>query len=347
MYGQPQGQPMMQQQGQPMMMQQQQPMMMQQQQPMMMQQQQPMMMQQQQPMMMQPGMQQQPMMMQPGMQQPMYGQPMMMQQPQVVINLGGGALPGQAPAEKTKPKKGWERIQDRDGIFIKQKMDLLEMMSGCEQGNTYNVFPLGKDGDKKGRKFYKAKEKSGCFSKQCMSADCRPFSLKVNLDDDDEQFDNEPFLILDRPCKCTFMCLERPEMTVFCVEDGKNDFIGKIKDVWTCCNIVLEIIGEDGGLRYILEASCCQLGFHCKGPMDACQTIDFEIKSPSGEIVSTLQKKSPGCAAAMVSEATNFVVHFPNKATKEDKALLMAATMLLDYRYFEEKPNRDQRHQRF
>jgi len=337
------------------MMQQQQPMMMQQQQPMMMQQQQPMMMQpgmQQQPMMMQPGMQQQPMMMQPGMQpmmqQPMYGQPMMMQQPQVVINLGGGVLPGQAaPAEKPKAKKGWDRIKDRDGIFVKQKMDLLEMMSGCEQGNTYNVFPLGKDGDKKGRKFYKAKEKSGCFEKQCMSADCRPFSLKVNLDDDDEQYDNEPFLILDRPCKCTFLCCERPEMTVYDVEDGKNDYVGKIKDVWTCCNIVLELYGNDGVLRYILEASCCQLGFHCNGPCDACQTIDFEIKTPSGEIVSTLQKKSPGCVSAMVSEASNFAVHFPSKATKEDKALLMSAAMLLDYRYFEEKPNKDQRHRHY
>jgi len=133
-------------------------------------------------------------------------------------------------------------------------------------------------------------------------------------------------------------------LSVTYVEDGKNEYIGKIRDVWTCCNIVLEIFGDDGQMRFIVEASCCQLGFHFKCPFDACETIDFEIKSPSGEIISTLQKKSPGCVAAAVTDADNFAVHFPAKATKEDKVLIMAATMLLDYRYFEEKPNNNNRH---
>jgi hypothetical protein len=44
----------------------------------------------------------------------------------------------------------------------------------------------------------------------------------------------------------------------------------------------------------------------------------------------------------MMSAADNFAVHFPSNATPEDKAMIMCAAMFLDFRYFEEKPNKDQ-----
>jgi hypothetical protein len=243
-----------------------------------------------------------------------------------------------------KPQKGWERLATRDGVFVKQKFDLAEALTGCDQNNTYNVFPLSKDGEKKGKKIFKAKEKSSFCAKQCMAPDCKPFSLKINLQDDLEELDNEPFLFLDRPCKCTFYCFNRPEMTVKYVEDGKDEYVGKIRDPWTCCNVVNEIYDKDNNLKFIIEASCLQVGFHCKGPLECCETIDFDVKTPSGEVISTLQKRSPGCAKAMLSEADNFAVHFPANATPEDKALIMCATLFLDFRYFEEKPQKGAHH---
>jgi len=203
---------------------------------------------------------------------------------------------------------------------------------------------LSKDGEKKGKKLFKAKEKSSFCAKQCMSGDCRPFKVKINLCDDSEELDNEPFLLLDRPCKCTYYCFNRPEMTVTYVEDGKSEYIGKIKDPWTCFNIINDIYDKDGNLKYKIEGSCLQIGMHCKGPFDCCETIDFDIKSPSGEVISTLQKRSPGCVKAALSDADNFAVHFPANASKEDKALIMCAVIFLDFRYFEEKPNQQGAH---
>jgi len=245
--------------------------------------------------------------------------------------------PQQMAPVAPKGKKGFDRLVDRDGIFIKQKLDILEAMTGCEQGNTYLVYPLGKDGDKKGKKLFKCKEKSSCFAKQCMTGDCRPFQLKINLEDESEELDNEAFLLLDRPCKCTCYCFNRPELSVTWVEDGKSQYIGKIIDPWTCCNIINEIYDKDNNFKYKVEGSCLQIGMHCKGPFECCEKIDFEIKTPSGDVISGIQKKSPGCLAAMVSDADNFSVHFPANASKEDKALIMATVLFLDYRYFEEK----------
>jgi len=217
-------------------------------------------------------------------------------------------------------------------------------MTGCEGENTYYVYPISKDGDKKGKKLFKCKEKSSCCARQCMSGECRPFKLKINLCDDDEELDNEPFLLVDRECRCTFYCCNRPEITVTYVEDGKNDYIGKIRDPWTCANIVNEVYDKDNNMKHIVEGSCCQIGMHCKGPFECCETIDFDVKTPSGDVVSAIQKRSPGCLAAMVSDADNFSVHFPANSTNQEKALLMCSVLFLDFRYFEEKQQKKHNH---
>jgi len=230
--------------------------------------------------------------------------------------------------------RGWERIQDREGIFIKQKLDIAEAMTRCQEGNTFYVYPLGKDGKKKGKKLFKAKEKSNFFAQQCMTGSCRPFQLQLKLDDDDERLDGESFLVLDRPCKCTCLCFNRPEISVTCVEDGKDEHIGKVKHIWQCCGISLELYDNNGNLKYLVQASCLQWGVHCRKQC-CCEVVDFDIKSPSGEIVSTLHKKGVDCAKSIISKADNFSVLFPQNATKEDKALIMSSVLLLDYRYFE------------
>jgi len=235
----------------------------------------------------------------------------------------------------SQKKKGWDRLEDRQGIFIKQKLDVAEVILCCEQANTYSVFPLGNDEEKRGKKFYKCKEISSCFAKQCMSGACRPFVLNVNLEDDDEELDNEPFLLLNRPCKCTFFCFDRPEMSIRYVEDGRNDYLGKVKNLWQCCGVRFEVFDALDNLKFVIYGDMCQWGMWCRAPCDTCENIDYDIRSPSGEVISTIKKKSQGCVKATVSDADNYVINFPNDATKEEKALLMSAALLLDYLYFE------------
>jgi hypothetical protein len=50
-------------------------------------------------------------------------------------------------------------------------------------------------------------------------------------------------------------------------------------------------------------------------------------------------KVSAGCFKAFVSDSDCFKVAFPKNASPEDKALIMAATIFIDYRYFEENKN--------
>lgn len=61
------------------------------------------------------------------------------------------------------------------------------------------------------------------------------------------------------------------------------------------------------------------------------------MRNPSGDIVSHLLKKSSGCLKSCIGDSDNFSLGFPLRATPEDKTLLMAAALFLDFMYFENK----------
>lgn len=75
--------------------------------------------------------------------------------------------------------------------------------------------------------------------------------------------DKTLFLHLERPFKCTCLCLARPEMSVSFVENGSNTFFGKIKNPCLLCTLGCNVEDAKGNLKYIIEGSCCQVGWLC------------------------------------------------------------------------------------
>lgn len=58
------------------------------------------------------------------------------------------------------------------------------------------------------------------------------------------------FLQLERPCKCTFFCFNRPEMSVTFVENNANKFLGKIKNPCYCLSLGVHVEDANGNLKY-------------------------------------------------------------------------------------------------
>ena len=235
-------------------------------------------------------------------------------------------------------KPGFQILNDQSGIFIKQKVEWIEAITGCETENKYNVFSLGTDNDHNDQKLFKCKEKSDWCSRNCLNGSCRPFKMNISTvvsgSDDDH---HEPFLEIERPCQCTFLCFNRPEIRVTLVENGKSEYLGKIVDPFTICSMQLDIFDQNEQIKYKIDGSCLQLGILCKFPCEPCETVEFDVLVPSsGEKVSALQKKSKGCLKSAVSDADNFALVFPHGASDKDKAMLMCAVLFLDFRHFEE-----------
>lgn len=64
--------------------------------------------------------------------------------------------------------------------------------------------------------------------------------------------------------------------------------------------------------------------------------MKFDVIDSSGNILSVLTKITGGCLRRNDSEESAFILLFPENATPKDKALLLAATLFIDYSYFEE-----------
>ena len=91
-----------------------------------------------------------------------------------------------------------------NGIIVKQKIDVLERVTGCERSNVYEIFRKDNTGKQlKGRQF-KCKEKSNCCSRNCLSPACRPLALKmINCTKDSEE-DDEICMVNTKECSSIY-----------------------------------------------------------------------------------------------------------------------------------------------
>lgn len=242
-------------------------------------------------------------------------------------------------------KTGVEKLGEFSGIFIKQRFLIKENLTGCDQENQYQVFKLHEDGHSKmGNPIFKAREKAGFWVRQCSFPNCRPFEIRLNYLEYDKAIllTEKPFILMQRPRTCTFLCCNRPETTLKYVENGADEDLGKILLPWTCWDYHADVQDANGSLKYKIIANCCQLGFCCQCPWGPCQHIRFDVKSPMGEHIGTLEKYSKGCIKASLEDSSNLVFKFPENVDLKEKTLLLAAAVFLDFRFFEEKPVHEQ-----
>ena len=104
-------------------------------------------------------------------------------------------------------------------------------MCGCDFENQYEMKNINKNNGKpKGMALFKAKEESGCCSRNCCRGKSRPLKIMVEHVSAGSNKDGEQFLELDKPCVCFLegMCCNRPWVDVYLTEDRKKDHLGKI-----------------------------------------------------------------------------------------------------------------------
>lgn len=228
-----------------------------------------------------------------------------------------------------------QMMMSMSGIFIKQKFEFMEAVTGCESQNKYYVYERDANGNRKGTKLLKCKESSGCCSRLCLPGDCRPFKMKCkNLHNNEVEC-----VQMIRETQCTFLCLNRPQMKVVYLENGKEEYFGKVVDNFDCCNFSFSVKDQNHDTIYHIEADCCQWGIHCKCPCEKCEKIVFDIYSGDKTQklpVPLMKVGKKDCLKNMMGDADDFSVPFPANASFRDRVLLMAAALLIDYRMFEE-----------
>lgn len=128
--------------------------------------------------------------------------------PQLVINPGQFVFIG-IPMRFT-PDPLIE-LQYARSAKIKQKMELFEVLTGCETPNRYHVFIKNAQGQDV--YLFKCKEHSSWFCRNCCSSKAREFRMSVKHVSNESEYGGDDyttkFAEFSRPFKCTCCCFAR------------------------------------------------------------------------------------------------------------------------------------------
>jgi uncharacterized protein YxjI len=206
--------------------------------------------------------------------------------------------PPAALATFTKPQR----------LSVRQRKRWLEILTSFDARNVYVVY------DEAGNPVINVEEQGrgfGQFLKRVFLASYRPFTSKV----EDLSAGGQHVLTLRRPFRFIFHRLE--------VRDAAGTILGAIQRKWTWVRRKYIVEGPDG--REVATLF---------GPFFRPWTFQIILPGQVQE-VGLIQKKWSGLLKEAFSEADNFWVQFDAVPDPQLRALLFAATVLIDTVHFE------------
>ncbi|OXA52349.1 phospholipid scramblase 1 isoform X2 [Folsomia candida] len=216
---------------------------------------------------------------------------------------------------------GLESLVSLDTIFVKQKIELLEAIVGCETRNRYVIM------NDQGEELFKAEEESDCCTRQCCGP-LRPFELTIRDANDQD------VITFSRPLACGLCCFPCCLQSI-AVYAPLGQLAGTVEQEWTWWTPKFTVKNWDGVDIFKIVGPCCTL---------ACfSDVEFQIfssKMENDETISTdeigrISKKWGGLAREMLTDADNFGISFPVDLDVRLKAVLLGALFLIDFMYFE------------
>ncbi|XP_032081081.1 phospholipid scramblase 1-like isoform X1 [Thamnophis elegans] len=252
--------------------------------------------------------------------------------PQVQYPQYGAAIPVLAnppppiiwmPPQPQIPKcpRGLEYFSQLDQITVEQQIELMEMISGFETCNKYEVK------NAMGHWIYFAAEENDDFNLNCYGP-LRSFTIKL--------FDstNQPVMQLSREFHCSSCCCP----CICCLQELEvqaplGNIIGYVKQNWHPClpKFTIQNEARENVLKITSPCVACQ----------CYQDVNFEVKTVDGKsTIGNIVKKWTGLAREVATDASIFQIHFPMDLDINMKAVIMGASFLMDFMFFENAGNR-------
>jgi uncharacterized protein YxjI len=194
-----------------------------------------------------------------------------------------------------------ERLAPANGLLIRQKKELGEILTGLEQRNKYLV------SDPAGTDLYAAVEDGGSTLARIFLRSLRPFRLQVL------GLDSRPAIEVRRPFRWYFHEIR--------VTDAHQRPVGAVRRQFSILRRIYSV--QDRSQHEI---------FRLHGPL--LHPWTFEIRQGDA-VVGRIVKKWVGLLKEGFTDADTFGVTFPPGASTPVKALLLAAVLLIDFVHFE------------
>jgi len=205
----------------------------------------------------------------------------------------------------------------------------LEMCCGCQPETLFNVHNAVD-----GSQILQAREHSNwCARNFCGTS--RPFEMTISTLDGNEIIRYErPFHPARRGgffCCCCAFCFQVIRVYSGSATANPGKLLGWVREDYDI-RPAFSVFDANDNLRYKIQGDCC-----------GCWTYTMRIHPPDNydTQIGSIQKRWPGLVKELLN-LDNFVAEFPGDSTPADRALIMGATILLDYLYFEKTASQEQ-----
>ena len=247
-------------------------------------------------------------------------------------------------------------IMEAKEVVVEQKIELMEVLTGCETPNRYNVYLI--DRNKQKKFLFKCKEESNWFCRNCLPSSNRSFFLRMHhIISSNKKTDYKKTIAdFERPFRFACLCCCRPKMEGFYKGDNqenremieennikkeqRKEKIGIVIEPFGCAP-ELVIHGTDGQIRWKVYGEYCQCGFWARDlSVGKCYEVDFWIYEADADIskskpVGNIHKVFKGLSE-LVTDSDAFILTFPRTSTAIERLLLIGSVIMIDYRYYED-----------
>lgn len=284
--------------------------------------------------------------------QPGYAQAREIRQPMqqgMGIQAGQVQYPVMAPGQVGMPSpfypaaNGLDQLATMNGLQVQERANLIQELTAMlgeeiEMANKYRVL------DNAGNQMFYAVERTDCCKRQMQNMCCHDCaSWNVDILYTPPGALNQQFIQVVRSCQCTCCCFNRPTADVMDQVTGQK--LGSFRDPCTCFGLRFQV--RDANDVDILEVDggccCCQPGMWCPLPCGPCSEVTFDVKDVhSRSTVAKVSKRVPGILSwCFTPDVDNYQVEFQQVAHPQWKAILLAFTIFMDFRYFNTNRNQD------
>ncbi|ELK35947.1 Phospholipid scramblase 1 [Myotis davidii] len=273
----------------------------------------------------------------PVQHQPVYNQP-----------VGPAGVPWMpAPPPPSDCPRGLEYLSQIDQILIHQQVELLEVLTGFETNNKYEIK------NSLGQRIYFVTEDNNCCTRNTCGAH-RPFTMRI-LD-----LMGQEVITLERPLRCTSCCcpcclqevrpargtgkprmsaaqlMPKVQASLGCrlpslpgLPEAQIEIyapsgvpVGYVIQNWHPCLPKLTIQNERREDVLKIIGPCLVCG--------CCADVDFEIKSLDEEnVVGKISKQWTGFVREAFTDTDNFGIQFPLDLDVKMKAVMLGACFLI------------------
>ena len=240
------------------------------------------------------------------------------------------------------------RTINEKGLYMNQKIEVLEAMTGFSTKNQYKVIPIGQDmpdpiPDAWMKEFtrgnleplFKAKEQSNCLSRN-ICAGTRAFTMPF------VDGEGRTFFSVIRPFRCTlgipYICIYQPQEAELLDARG-NTYAKAIERTPTCCGRNFDATDDQGRLIYSVSSNLMTADngkSNCCAPSCFNANFNVDIRDPrTKEHLGVMVSKWPGCSCAGLTDRSHFVLRFAPGSHMRQRASLVAAMVLIEFAVFE------------